>query len=207
MIRRAVNPLRYRAGRAGRPGLTARANNVAAADPADTAADAPAAGPKGLDRLTGYVAGHKLEFATLVVSILGLAVSIYLTIEHLSSSPNLLLCPENATFNCAKVTTSPESKVFGIFPVAELGLAFYVFMVAVNSPWGWRARQPVVHWARLVSVLIGMVFVLYLVYVELFLVKAICLYCTAVHILTFILFGMIMTRVAASGVKAVPATR
>jgi uncharacterized membrane protein len=188
------------AKRSTQPDWTAQAGGGVAADPA-------AAGRGGWRRLTGYVGAHKLEFATLVVSLLGLAVSIYLTIEHLSQSSNLLLCPENATFNCVRVTTSPESKVFGIFPVAELGLAFFIFMVVINSPWGWRARQPLVHWARLGSVVVGMIFVLYLIYAELFLVKAICLYCTAVHVLTFILFGMIMTRVAASGVKAVPATR
>jgi uncharacterized membrane protein len=188
------------AKRSTQPGRTAQVGGGVAADPA-------AAGRGGWRRLTGYVGAHKLEFATLVVSLLGLAVSIYLTIEHLSKSPNLLLCPENATFNCGRVTTSPESKVFGIFPVAELGLAFFIFMVVINSPWGWRARQPLVHWARLGSVVVGMIFVLYLIYAELFLVKAICLYCTSVHVLTFILFGMVMARVAASGVKAVPAAR
>ena len=30
------------------------------------------------------------------------------------------------------MTTSPESMVFGIFPVAVLGLAFYVFMAAAH---------------------------------------------------------------------------
>jgi len=31
----------------------------------------------------------------------------------------------NSTFNCEKVTTSPQSEVFGI-PVAILGLFFFV---------------------------------------------------------------------------------
>ncbi len=157
-------------------------------------------------RAAAYPGGHKLEFTTLIASLLGLGVSVYLAIEHFTQATSLAGCPENATFNCLKVTTSAQSYVLGI-PVAVLGLAFYVFMVAVNSPWGWRARQPAVHWARLGSLIIGMVFVLYLVYAELFLVKAICLYCTSVHVLTFLLFSLIVTRTVFSGVGQAPARR
>jgi uncharacterized membrane protein len=85
-----------------------------------------------------------------------------------------------------------------------LGLAFFVFMVAVNSPWGWRAPWPAVHWARLGSVVVGIAFVLYLVWAELFRINAICLYCTGVHVLTFILFGLVIGRAAFSGVRAAP---
>lgn len=153
--------------------------------------------------LADYLASHKLEIATLVFSVLGLGVSIYLTIEHYTQNV-YALCPANSTFNCGKVTTSPESVVLGI-PVAVLGLAFYIFMVAVNSPLGWRSRLPAVHWARLASVILGMVFVLYLIYAELFLINAICLYCTSVHIITFILFTLVVTKATLSGVRPVRA--
>jgi uncharacterized membrane protein len=103
--------------------------------------------------------------------------------------------------NCAKVTTSPESMIFGVFPVAVLGLAFYVFMVAVNSPWSWRPGMPLIRIARLAGVLTGIVFVLYLVYVELIQVDAICEYCTGVHIITFALFGLVMYSTAARGLS------
>ena len=39
-----------------------------------------------------------------------------------------LVCSDKGLMNCEEVTTSPQSMVFGIFPVAVLGLAFYVFM-------------------------------------------------------------------------------
>ena len=103
--------------------------------------------------------------------------------------------------NCAKVTTSPESMIFGVFPVAVLGLAFYVFMVAVNSPWSWRPGMPLIRIARLAGVLTGIVFVLYLVYVELIQVNAICEYCTGVHVITFALFGLVMYSTAAHGLS------
>ena len=147
-------------------------------------------------------AGGGISFTALVVSVLGLADSAYLTYEHFAQGASFA-CPENAAVNCVIVTTSPESHLLGI-PVALLGLAFFLFMVAVNSPWGWRARWPAVHWARLGSVVIGMVFVLYLIWAELFRIGVICLYCTAVHVLTFILFALIIGRAAYSGLRAIP---
>jgi uncharacterized membrane protein len=148
-----------------------------------------------------------LQITTLVLALGGLGVSIYLTIAHYTTS-SILACSDKGTINCAKVTTSPESIVFGIFPVAVLGLAFYVFMVAVSTPWAWRAKLPVIRWARLGSVIIGIVFVLYLVYTELFTLNAICLWCTSVHVITFLLFALIMFSVAAGyGVKAAAGQR
>ena len=74
--------------------------------------------------------------------------------------------------NCTKVTTSPQSYVFGI-PVAVLGLAFYVFAVAIMSPWAWRsmARREV-GLIRLALAVVGIGFVLYLLYAELFISAA-----------------------------------
>jgi uncharacterized membrane protein len=68
---------------------------------------------------------------TLVLSLFGLGVSIYLTITHFS--PHALVCVSNSTFNCEKVTTSPQSEVFGI-PVAILGLFYFVPMIALCLP-------------------------------------------------------------------------
>jgi uncharacterized membrane protein len=146
--------------------------------------------------------GGGLAFTTMLVSLLGLADATYLTYQHFSGSTAFAGCAESSTVNCEAVTTSPESHVFGV-PVAVLGLAFFVFMVVVNSRWGWKARWPAVHWARLASVVVGIVFVLYLIWAELFRINAICLYCTGVHILTFILFALIIGRAAFSGVKAI----
>ncbi len=147
--------------------------------------------------------GGGVPFATMVVSLLGLADSAYLTYQHFSESTTFAGCSESGAVNCVAVTTSAWSHV-GVFPVSVLGLAFFVFMVVVNSRWGWKAPWSIVHWVRLGSVVVGMVFVLYLIWAELFRINAICLYCTGVHILTFILFALIIGRAAYSGVKAIP---
>lgn len=128
--------------------------------------------------------------AALVLSLLGLADSTYLTITHFQKQA--LVCPTHGFINCAQVTTSAQSRVFGI-PVAILGLAFYVAMTVINLPPLWKTTDSRVAWVRLAMVVSGIGFVLYLVYAELFLIKAICEYCTGVHIVTLSLFVLIVT--------------
>jgi uncharacterized membrane protein len=136
-----------------------------------------------------------LQWTTWGLTLGGLGVSIYLTIAHFNTSVSLV-CPATSTINCEKVTTSPESYVFGI-PVAVLGLAFYLFLAVANSPWMWRVTWPPLRWARIGSVVVGILFVLYLIYCELFKIGAICLWCTSVHVITFFLFGLVVFSAAA----------
>jgi uncharacterized membrane protein len=136
------------------------------------------------------------QVATWALAIAGLGVSTYLTITHYDSSVPLA-CSDKGVINCALVTSSAESMVFGIFPVAVLGLAFFVVMTAAVSPWAWRLKFPQLTWIRVASVIVGIGFVLYLVYTELFTLDAICLWCTSVHVLTFLLFVLVVGGVAA----------
>jgi uncharacterized membrane protein len=140
-----------------------------------------------------------LQLTTFVLALVGLGVSIYLTIAHFTES-TLAGCSESGLVNCTKVTTSAQSYVFGI-PVAVLGLAFYLFAVAIMSPWAWRAVRREVHMVRIASLVVGIGFVLYLLYAELFIIGSICLYCTSVHIITFVLFVLTMGAVAVWGLK------
>lgn len=139
-----------------------------------------------------------LQIASLVLAVGGLGVSIYLTIAHYTSS-KILACSETGLVNCSAVTTSPQSKVFGVLPVAVLGLAFFVFMVPMTTPWAWRSRRREIALARLASVIVGVGFILYLIYVELIQVKAICLWCTSVHVITFLLFVLVTFAAAIWG--------
>jgi uncharacterized membrane protein len=126
--------------------------------------------------------------ASLVIAILGLAVSIYLTVEHYTSS-SLLACPESATINCQKVTTSSWSHV-GPVPVAVLGVVFFAVMTVLCLPRLWRIPQLVP--LRVAGAVVGVVVALYLVWVELFRVDAICLWCTAAHVCSLALLGTIL---------------
>ena len=153
------------------------------------------------DDLVGTAAGPApwLQLTTFALALAGLGVSIYLTIAHFTES-TLAGCSESGLVNCTKVTTSPQSYVFGI-PVAVLGLAFYVFAAAIMSPWAWRAARREIHLLRVASLVVGVGFVLYLLYAELFIIGSICLYCTGVHVITFVLFVLTVFAAAAWGLK------
>lgn len=131
----------------------------------------------------------------LVLSIAGLGDALYLTVEHFTGN-HTLVCSASSVVNCEKVTTSPESYVFGI-PVALLGAIFFVAMLVVNLPQLWRASQQWIVWLRLGMVVGGMGFVIYLLYSELFSIKAICLWCTGVHVVTFLLFVLVVSSLPA----------
>ena len=127
---------------------------------------------------------------TLLLSIYGLGASIYLTITHFE--PKALACVSNPQFNCEKVTQSPQSEILGI-PVAMLGLAFFVPMLVLCLPAAWRSANRWIHIARLGLSITGVGMIIYLISAELFIIKAICLWCSSVHIVTLILFMIIAT--------------
>ncbi len=137
------------------------------------------------------------QLVTWGLALAGLGVSIYLTIAHFTDKP-LAGCSESGLVNCTRVTTSPQSYVFGI-PVAVLGLAFYLAAVALMSPWAWQWARREVALIRIAALAIGMGFVLYLLYAELFIIGSICLYCTSVHAITFLLFVLTVFAAAAWG--------
>lgn len=142
--------------------------------------------------------GHPLGrtwwgWAAFVLSLGGLGVSLYLTVDHFTGS--LPICAANGVIDCAKVTTSAESEVFGVLPVALLGLLYFTALVAVNVPrlWRWGGQWGrYLAWTRLALAVVGIGMVFYLLYAELFSIKAICLWCTAVHGITFLLFVLVM---------------
>jgi uncharacterized membrane protein len=128
--------------------------------------------------------------STFVLALVAVAVSGYLTIAHYTS-PHVLACSGSGAIDCAKVTTSAQSRFLGI-PVAPLGLVWAIAMVVLCAPQAWRSTGRWIRPARAVAVSVGMAFVLWLVFAEFVLVGAICVWCTAMHVLTFALFVLIV---------------
>jgi uncharacterized membrane protein len=135
--------------------------------------------------------------AATIVSVLGLGVATYLTYSHYSNpSATQLTCPfggsASSTIDCGAVLTSSWSTILGL-PVALYGAVFFLFMVVVNLPAMWRSESRLLARLRLAAAVAGMGMVLYLVGVELLEVKHICIWCTSVHVLQFILFLLVIT--------------
>ena len=135
-----------------------------------------------------------IPWTTLVLSIAGLAVASYLTYEHFTAGTTLA-CPNTGVVNCAKVTS--ESVLQGLRHSgrpSRPGLlrrhdsALTASDVAYVVPLAGRLR--------LTAVVVGVVFVCYLIWAELFQIDAICLWCTVVHALTLVLFALVIIRQA-----------
>lgn len=120
-----------------------------------------------------------------MAAVVGLAGSVYLTVEHYTS-PAILACPSGRVVDCRTVTTSAQSVLFGV-PVAVLGAVFFAVMVALTLPVAWRSSGAGIRLARGGLAAAGVAMMLYLLYAELFLIDAICLWCTLVHVCVFAL--------------------
>jgi uncharacterized membrane protein len=131
------------------------------------------------------------SISTTLLCLLGLGISTYLTIAHYDTHL-ALACPKTNFVNCETVTTSAQSHILGI-PVAVLGLLYFVPMLLLCLPVAWRSRDRRIHLARLGLAIIGVGTITYLISAELFLIKAICLWCTSVHAITFVIFVIVAT--------------
>ncbi len=135
---------------------------------------------------------------TIVASVLGLGVAVYLTYAHYAtgSVANKYVCPlggnGSGAINCGAVLTSGWSTILGL-PVALYGAVFFVFMIVINLPAMWRSESLLVARLRLGAACAGMLSVIYLVGVELLAVHKICIWCTSVHLLEFIIFMVVIT--------------
>jgi uncharacterized membrane protein len=116
----------------------------------------------------------------------GLAVSMYLSIAHRFSEQVALLCSAGGLVNCEQVTTSPQSYV-GPVPVAYLGIFWFLIMLALNAP-AFTEREGLASALGRAWAGAGLLFVLYLMYAELILIGAICLWCTSIHAVVIALF-------------------
>lgn len=144
-----------------------------------------------------------LPWVSVAVSLAGLGASTYLTLAHYTTA-SILACNSTGLVDCAAVTTSPQSMALGI-PVAVLGVGWFVAMVGLSLPGAWRTTVRWVLPARMALAGVGMAFVLYLVYAELLVLHHICLWCTSVHVLTFVLFMLVALGTAQAGSRLEPA--
>jgi uncharacterized membrane protein len=139
-------------------------------------------------KVTGRPLALPVGIVSLALALVGLAVSVYLTVEHYSAS-TVLACPENGVINCAKVTSSSYSKIFGV-PVALLGAVYFLGMAVLCLPRAWRT--PRLAPLRTAGAAVGVASALWFVWVELFRIDAICLWCTVVHITALALLGAVL---------------
>jgi uncharacterized membrane protein len=126
---------------------------------------------------------HPLTIASLVLAVVGLALSAYLSYVHYNL--DALVC---GTGGCELVQTSKYSEMFGI-PIALFGVAMFVFVIAGIIL---RERRPeaadLVSTAILAILLTAILYWIYLTYLEINVIHAICQWCVASSMVTLTLF-------------------
>jgi uncharacterized membrane protein len=120
-----------------------------------------------------------------LVALAGLFVALYLSLYKLGYI-GTLVCKVGS---CETVQTSRWAALFGV-PVAVWGVLFYVAVLAVALAGLSGALADSRRLSELMAVMTGagVLFSLWLTYLELFVIHAICLYCVCSALLVTILF-------------------
>lgn len=131
-----------------------------------------------------------LIWAFVVVSFFGFLDATYLTVVHYAG----LNIGCIITTGCDTVTTSPYSEIFGV-PLALLGALFY-FTVFLSSLMYIDKRTPAILFFLPLLGLAGFLTSIYLIYLQIFVIKALCFYCLLSAVTSTILFilGAILFR-------------
>lgn len=124
------------------------------------------------------------QIVAVLVSLAGVAVSIYLTLLHYAGVvPG---CPVAGPVNCEAVLSSPYALIAGLpVPTSAAGIVWFgVSAVLWTRP---------VTWIHLAWSALGLATVLYLVFVEIVRLGVICLWCSAAHVLVIAIVLITLT--------------
>lgn len=150
----------------------------------------------------------------LILAIVGIADASYLTYEHYSKS--LPPCSVSIWVDCGKVLTSKYS-MMGPIPLSVLGLAFYSTMVGLliirfaiekqltvkEVLWKILERyarpralslEKMLFYVQMLCATAAALFSIYFVYLQLGVIRAICLYCMVSAVLSFSIFAVTLTE-------------
>lgn len=130
----------------------------------------------------------RLVVALMFLSIIGFVDATYLTIEHYrDADPVCVIGPVGGLFDgCGVVTRSEYAVVLGV-SVAALGALYYFLALILSAILTRRTDR------RIVAVLAGLtgtgfIASLWFVYLQLFVLRALCLYCVVSACVTTLLF-------------------
>ena len=129
-----------------------------------------------------------IRLVLLAACAAGIAVSGYLTTVHYADAP--LFCSTQGTVDCEAVLHSRYATLAGI-PISVGGIVWFAGMAAI------AILRPVSRVA-LAWLAVGLLSVLWLVYVELFRLEKLCLWCSAAHLLIVVCIGTVLLAASRS---------
>lgn len=140
---------------------------------------------------------RRLLMAIAMVAVLGIAVSS-VSLDHHFRKSKTSYCDFGQSFNCDIVNRSEYSTVAGV-PVALIGIMGYVALLAFATLYREKAETPGI---LLTASMGGLVFALYLTYVEKFVLGVWCILCLTslaailtITVLSLMLFFHSLSRV------------
>ena len=132
----------------------------------------------------------RLSQLAIILTIIGLLVSIYMTIYKITSNDSMCI----GSGDCKTVNASRYAEVYGI-PVAVLGIAGYSAILAVllleRKPGFFQQNGTLIFFGLSLT---GFLFTLYLIFVEVALIKAYCPFCITSQTVMTILFIISVIR-------------
>ncbi|MDK1029142.1 MAG: vitamin K epoxide reductase family protein [Anaerolineae bacterium] len=128
--------------------------------------------------------------SSLVLIVIGLFVSVYMTIFKVTSNESMCL----GSGDCSIVNASRYSEVYGI-PVAAIGIVGYLALLLVH----WFERRndfmaingPMIFFGLALT---GFLFTLYLIYIEIAIIRAFCPFCITSQIAMSLIFFISLIR-------------
>ena len=133
----------------------------------------------------------RLKQVTIVLTVLGLLVSIYMTIYKVTNNESMCI----GSGGCSIVNASGYSEVRGI-PVAVFGVLGYLSILALlyleNKSEFFQTNGGMLQFA---VTLAGFLFTVWLIYVEVALIKAYCPFCITSQAAMTIIFILTVIRV------------
>jgi uncharacterized membrane protein len=132
----------------------------------------------------------RLQLVALIASVAGVGVSIYLTAVHYAGVP--LACPSTAQISCEAVLSSRYGLIAGTaIPTSVAGILWFGVSAVL-----WTRRTATIH---LVWSGIGLLAVVFLVFIEIVVLGAICIWCTVAHVLVVAIAMIAVTRPGLAG--------
>jgi uncharacterized membrane protein len=132
----------------------------------------------------------RLSQLAIILTIIGLLVSIYMTIYKITSNDSMCI----GSGDCKTVNASRYAEVYGI-PVAVLGVAGYAAILAVllleRKPGFFQQNGTLLFFGLSLT---GFLFTLYLIFVETVLIKAYCPFCITSQTAMTIIFIISVIR-------------
>lgn len=134
---------------------------------------------------------RSLPWILVIGGFIGLIAAFVLTLERiaiLSDPSHQLSCSINPVLSCGSIIASDQASLIG-FPNPLIGLMAYTVVVTVGMALLAGAKFRKWFWQSLsIGSLIGMLFVIWLIYQSLYTIGALCVYCMVAWTVTWPIF-------------------